>query len=326
MKLHAFAGVLIGLVVSLQAWSATSSNEVAASVRIEVPLGHNRSTGGSGTVIACRNERSLVVTCKHVVGKKDAYVRVHTSGRSHDGVVIAVCANDDIAIVYVVGDLPSVAVADRAPQRRDRVSQVGYPFGSGPVRRSGEVIGQMGTAETGAPVIAMSMRVDQGDSGSGVFNDCGELVAVVWGGPTAACVSHANLVSFLRRACPDWESCWRCRPQAPQAPRPPSVTAPGTPGLQGPVGPAGPAGSVGPAGPAGSVGPAGPPGRDANIGPVMEAVEKLQARVEALAQAVAKVPNPQAPVDTAALQERIKALEKKLEGMSGSMRIRVQPR
>lgn len=242
--------------------------------------------------------------------------------------------------------------------------QVGYPHGRGPIARVGRSRGYGGTVRIagGSPrCLSANIPIQGGDSGSALVR--ADTLAVVGvathgGDGEALAMPLADVTRFLEVCCPKWS--WR-QPQQPAQPtqpaplqpdpyQPPAMppippVAPSVPpvqpvlpiasagdvaalrdlmtGLQqqvaalqkqiasqpppqpGPAGPTGPVGAPGSPGAPGSVGPVGPPGLPGLPG----------------------APGKDADMTTAvgALQAKVDALEKKIAGLSGSMRVRIVP-
>ena len=139
-------------------------------------------SGGSGVAIS---ERHLV-TCSHVVDhKRSTNLEVlDRSGRKWIAQCIGGDPNADIAIVEVSTGPPLeyVAISESDPMPGQTVAHWG--FGTNRRLEGGEGIVQPanGTKAGGTPVVGTNYWTQRGDSGSGVFNERGELVAITWGG------------------------------------------------------------------------------------------------------------------------------------------------
>lgn len=139
---------------------------------------------GTGTCIACEDGRSLVITNAHVVEGTIAPTTIVNAGREYAASVLAVARmgpghQPDLALVLVEGELPVAPIADRNPAMGERVRVWGFGgrMGhSGPARKVGQFLGEVFGGHCNATVPTIS-----GDSGSGWFNDLGELVGVHWG-------------------------------------------------------------------------------------------------------------------------------------------------
>jgi hypothetical protein len=171
--------------------------------------------------------------------------------------------------------------------------------------------GRVGITTNGTHVLATNFTVNDGDSGSGLFEAAsGRLVGVVWGSSAegAAATGVEDIQRFLAQRCSRWlgnsPSC-----PTPRQPQPISDLArlrteietlrreltelKARPGVPGPAGPKGDKGETGPSGPPG---PPGTPGADGNL-----------------------------QQEVAALRLEVRRLEDKLRNLSGSIRVRVEP-
>lgn len=175
---------------------------VESSVYISVDLGGGRTAGGTGTVIAAENRKTLVLTNAHVVPSAAHPITVtywcdrkpwtspatYIGGSSVDNVgpnQIRV-NGPDLAILAIEAELPAVEIADTIPATGEAVSLYGFG-GSGstvhPTLKTGRVLRQDNWQTTaGDPIARTSIETVNGDSGSGIFNEQGQLVAVHWGG------------------------------------------------------------------------------------------------------------------------------------------------
>jgi S1-C subfamily serine protease len=206
----------------------------AASVRIANQLG-SVIDGGSGTVVGLQDNKALVLTCRHLFpGGRAGKLTVHfPSGRVYEAVLIAVDSQADLACMYILNDgqVPWVPIADAPAERGTPVCQVGYPHGKGPIFRRGGSLG-IGGHTSGTPVMDISVAVQSGDSGSGVFGTTNRrLVGVIWGGDgrTSAATGIPDIHRFVEQKAARLFPCWRCKPphqQSPQQPSDPIVNRP----------------------------------------------------------------------------------------------------
>jgi hypothetical protein len=240
----------------------------------------------------------------------------------------------DLAAIAFQADAstPWVPVSPSEPARGETIWQVGYPLGQGPVNRTGTVRGYESRTSTFSN-LDLNLRIQKGDSGSGVFRADGSLCAVCWGSNvTTSCVGTSDIRRFLAQRCLRWPQ------QQPTQPPPtlPPIAQP-VPPMVPPI-----------AQPVPTTPPAAPP---IDLGPLRDQLAQVQRDIEALRQAQRPGdPGPQGPAgrdgqrgppgppgppgrdatdsaaQIAALQARIEALEKQLAGLSGSMRIRVAPK
>lgn len=138
---------------------------------VRVDLGNH---GGSGTVFWSEGGVSLVLTNKHVA-ICDGGVTVTHDGKIYPATRGGYCSDGDLGIIWVKAELPAVELAanDPAPDEHIRFWGRTTSFGEGRVTGSMPFIG--------CPTITGNHPLASGDSGSGVFNDKGELVGVNWG-------------------------------------------------------------------------------------------------------------------------------------------------
>lgn len=135
--------------------------------------------GGSGTVVACDNGRSLILTNNHVVAR-DRKVDVVCRGKKYRSKFLAKCDYADLSVVTVEAALTPAEIASREPGIGEAVSHWGRASGPGSGRITETLNFQGGT---GASIVTDMVSV-QGDSGCGIFDSKGRLVAVHWGGIT----------------------------------------------------------------------------------------------------------------------------------------------
>lgn len=169
--------------------------------------------GGSGTVVACENGKSCVVTNRHVVRPgppgtppypPGTAVSVTTAdGRVYNGVIAATCREwHDLAILAIDGELPVAELATEEVRPGTEVYQWGrtwYANGR-PVPKRG-VFRQVNQVVEG-PIWESTITSESGDSGCGVFDASGRLVAVNWGAGNGeqSAVPIGPVRGFLREA------------------------------------------------------------------------------------------------------------------------------
>jgi hypothetical protein len=303
------------------------------------------NSGGSGTVIAYEDfigpdgqpngKMGLVLGCRHVGSERWGKATLtFPDGTVIEGRHLAVDPKADLSAIYffVPKNGPQAVMALETPAQGAQVWQAGWPSISGSQRfnrRTGSVMGYTGGSVSGVPVFDLRMQVISGDSGSGVFNDRGQLVAVVWGGGgnSTSCVGLTEVWKFLDERCCHLFPSLRgpSKPMPPADPiRPPTrpVEPPspgfslgpimarldaqdkaleslraliaaipaGPPGAPGPAGKDGAPGGPGPAGAQGQPGAAGPAGAPGSIDPT--AMLQLRQEIEALKKQVAELGPP----------------------------------
>lgn len=180
------------LAVLAALWLATAAlAQQASSVHVLRDEGGGVGTAGTGTVIACEDGRSLVLTAAHVVpdgakplavvlpgGRRTAATYLGGSAVVATGPQSIQVQGPDLAVLSVAAELPAVEVADRPPAVGSRVRQFGYGGrvpGSAPSSKAGVVADR---GRYAGEVMCTSLPCQSGDSGAGLFDDADELVGV----------------------------------------------------------------------------------------------------------------------------------------------------
>lgn len=186
-----------------------------AVCRIECGSGPSRDCG-SGVLVEASDGRAVVLTAWHVVrGNRDAITIRWPDGTSGPARVLASDDPFDLAVLSTAAPAAApVPIAARPPAVGDRLTLAGYgptPF----VYReaAGDVTQFVGpTGRHPAHMLEVKAHARQGDSGGPIFNEAGELVAVLWGssrGLTAG--SHvAEIRLLLAKARPAGCTDGRC--------------------------------------------------------------------------------------------------------------------
>lgn len=178
------------------------ADPAASAVGVWCPTGF----GGSGTCVACDGGKSLVVTNRHVVEGTPLGARVAVTtadGTRHGGTLLATDRRADLALVLVDAVLPAAELAAAPPPAGTPVRQWGRDWrGQGrPVFKAGVFLGIGRGTVGGVTITETTIDSISGDSGCGVFDEHGRLVAVNWGGGSGSpqcAVGLADVVSFLR--------------------------------------------------------------------------------------------------------------------------------
>ena len=144
---------------------------------------------GSGTCIASENGASLVLTCNHVFAEQPypgapfplaAYplaAWVTHGGTEYKAVALAGDERSDLALVIVDAPLPVARIAASDPPEGAAVRH----YGRTSKETSGKVLPLRTEYTSPAARFTFTAAAIEGDSGAGVFNEDGELVAVVCG-------------------------------------------------------------------------------------------------------------------------------------------------
>ncbi len=166
-------------------------------------------SGGSGTCLyldsSATGHVGMVLTARHVVGQRRTATIEFVGGDKVQAVVFAVDQDDDLAALSFTPPEGAHATGLAASlQAGQRVCKVGYPHLRGPDARWGQYSGPLG----GRPERSVcTCRGDHGDSGCGVFDETGALVAVLVSGPhqdggsPSFCVTLAEVRRFLSEEC-----------------------------------------------------------------------------------------------------------------------------
>jgi len=157
-----------------------SVSPAEASFRIRVG-------NSAGTCVGIH--KRLAVTNAHVVGHHLATNVIITHTLSHQtfkGDVVACDSSADVAIILIHKNEKSLPYVMICPDLtiNQQVSMYGYGSDNILKHGSGKVLSSSGYTSSSThqiPVIESSIRSVAGDSGSGIFNTSGQLVALNWG-------------------------------------------------------------------------------------------------------------------------------------------------
>ena len=213
-------------------YQAASAQNTTADVRQSVcrvynDLGGNNNVG-SGTLVDKTPEgrHGLVLTCAHLFREGTGRIVVEfPQGHSHVAKLLAVDRQADLAALAIKQPTSDAAAVALEFEDWQKFSACGY--GPRGVYRCavGSIVGH--AVDTGQLSMMIDDPVRSGDSGGGVFDEQGRLVAVIWG--EAQGVTYAStgrpLREFLHRVLGQRrESVFRCpggvcpTPSAPQTP------------------------------------------------------------------------------------------------------------
>jgi hypothetical protein len=203
--------MLTGLVMAITAlccdFARGQNKPEEASFKLQVG-----NAGGSGTGI----DPHLVVTNAHVAQSIDAkpIIEHGWTGQRWTGQVVALDKAADLALVFVKsGGLPWVNVNHEGLVAGQDVFAWGYGKSRILRRGEGQVVGIEGTRGArsflggeGVPVWHTGLLIEPGDSGSGIFNDAGELVGVNWGAGTYDSRNAATSAKYIMELGQYWEA------------------------------------------------------------------------------------------------------------------------
>jgi hypothetical protein len=150
-------------------WS-TLYAAAATPAEASVPIYAGPSYGGSGTVIAAENGKSLVVTAKHVVEGRTPIVIGELNGPKIAATLLAMHPTADMALIVVNAKLPAATLAVSAPKEGTTVVLYGYPADRSPRlwKKTGRWAGYV-PFDGGMAGVTRDFVSISGDSGGGVF-------------------------------------------------------------------------------------------------------------------------------------------------------------
>jgi serine protease DegQ len=148
-------------------------------IAIGPPMKQRQQSLGSGVIVSADG---YVVTNNHVIQGAEQIKIVLYDGRVTNAHVIGTDAETDLAVLKIdAGNLPSIAIADKAPLNvGDVVLAIGNPFGLNRTVTMGIVsaLGRQLKMSTYEDFIQTDAAINQGNSGGALVNAYGELVGV----------------------------------------------------------------------------------------------------------------------------------------------------
>lgn len=191
--------------------------EIADAAKRAVTIVSGTRGYGSGVIIKSNDEGSIILTNKHVcdINKVPSMIKllaeeigdsilidytpfkiIHShSKKVGQGQVLRVAQNTDLCLIFVdIPNLNSVEIANKVPKNGERLFNISNPLGyTNYITEgfAGDFLYIMGIR-----VRQVSIPVSYGSSGSGVFNNDGELVGLVSMIDPSAAASHLTL-SFM---------------------------------------------------------------------------------------------------------------------------------
>ncbi len=135
------------------------------------------SGGGVGTAVAI-NEKGLLVTNSHVVPVDSIIITVKgMDGKKREAIVVKRNAKEDLALLQILDNIPTVPVKfGKDAELGDRVFAMGSSLGI-PFQASIGVASNVLESRIGKRTPS-DARIEHGNSGGGLFNSKGELVAI----------------------------------------------------------------------------------------------------------------------------------------------------
>lgn len=139
---------------------------------------------GSGTLVDCDERFGLVVTCQHLFRGGAGTISVtFPDGQSSAARLVHSDATWDLAALLIARpNVEPVAIAPAHPRQGEAVWSCGFGPDGRYACNAGRVTGYVraGAAAT-SETLELTGSAREGDSGGPVFNQQGELVAVLWG-------------------------------------------------------------------------------------------------------------------------------------------------
>jgi hypothetical protein len=157
---------------------------------------------GSGTLIDKTDDgrEGLVLTCAHLFSEGVGEVVVSFPGpKTHGAKLVAIDREADLAALAISNPSTVAASIDLEVQRSEQVKACGFGPHGGYACAAGPIVGE--AVNAGQTSVLIGDAVRSGDSGGGVFDAEGNLVAVVWGEANGVTYASAGepLKQFLDR-------------------------------------------------------------------------------------------------------------------------------
>lgn len=176
--------LIVGILILAASASAQNAAAVFAKVSPSVVVVKGKTAQGSGVAISVKTagfgkETTIVTNC-HVVAGEVVVAITHLSKTGY-ATVKSCDIERDIALVYLPGELPTVAIRSAASLIvGERVYAVGAPRGLDLTISDG-IVSQLrrdGIANRVTPMIQTTAAISPGSSGGGLFDAQGRLVGV----------------------------------------------------------------------------------------------------------------------------------------------------
>lgn len=139
---------------------------------------------GSGTLVKQAGAGGIILTCAHIFSEGAGSITVtFPDGSSYQAELLGTDRQWDLAVLRIARPRAAeVTIASVAPRPGQWVSSCGYGRDGRYWCNRGQARGYVQTEGTRSfETLEISGMARQGDSGGPIFNDRGELVAVLWG-------------------------------------------------------------------------------------------------------------------------------------------------
>lgn len=226
------ATIFVACWIWLAAAIALGGTPEAASVRVNIP-----GAAGSGVAIS----PDLIVTNCHVVEwrhRDDLVVTSHADDSRRKAATIALDAEADVALVHVPGAAYDPVPIAPTPPEGSEVHLLGWGRRGILARGAGRILRRaMGhrTPRGQVPVMLCHLASEPGDSGGGIFDASGHLVALNWGAISATGQSLSTPSEYITRLVEDYRQHACGGGSCPTGPRQTAGSAYGPPAPKFPV-------------------------------------------------------------------------------------------
>lgn len=240
--------------------SGAAAQGVTPEMQSAIVRINNGDSAGSGCLIGKSESAGLIITCNHLFTDGDfgPLVSFPNGERFQGTVLIRDTVNDLAAIQIGKPSASPVPLANYRPAKGDALESAGFGSTNILAVNAGTVTKYADLGDGSYPAVKLTGTVRSGDSGGPIFNDRGELAAVIWGGNAEGVYgTGSHRVNVMLAQCqggycppyriePQWREVPQVRPLQPPPPKPQTVVGP-----PGPKGDKGDRGEPGPPGPAG---------------------------------------------------------------------------
>jgi len=182
--------LVYSIVASLALCPFVYAAPVDSTCFIKMDLPDDSFAAGTGTVVSCEGDYSLIMTCSHIVENGEGKITIWINEKTYDAtyltgakveiVQLPLGGEDikidgpDVAFLIVKAHLPVSNLCKHNPKVGDKVRQWGFAGGdtkNAPYYKEGKVLS--------IDDLFSTADARPGDSGSGLFNDKDEVVGLV---------------------------------------------------------------------------------------------------------------------------------------------------